>query len=62
LPELFGQSGASASFQLYTDGALKQTLSALNTVRLGTSAGLVNAALNKLPGLTPGSLFTVDGE
>jgi subtilisin family serine protease len=53
--EVAWQSGTSASFQFYTDGALKQTLSALNTsayvldtVRLGASAGLVNAASGTL--------------
>jgi serine protease AprX len=53
--EIAWQSGTSASFQLYIDGALKQTLSALNTsayvvdtVRLGPSAGLVNATSGNL--------------
>jgi hypothetical protein len=53
--EVAWQSGTSASFQFYTDGTLKQTLSALNTsayvldtVRLGASAGLVNAASGAL--------------
>ncbi|NOT84739.1 MAG: S8 family serine peptidase [Methylococcaceae bacterium] len=53
--EIAWQSGTSASFQLYTDAVLKQTLSALNTsaylldtVRLGPSAGLVNAASGSL--------------
>jgi len=53
--EVAWQSGTSASFQFYTDGTLKQALSALNTsayvvdtVRLGTSAGLVNAASGTL--------------
>jgi hypothetical protein len=53
--EVAWQSGTSASFQFYTDGTLKQTLSSLNTsayvldtVRLGTSAGLVNAASGTL--------------
>ncbi|TAK64142.1 S8 family serine peptidase [Methylobacter sp.] len=53
--EIAWQSGMSASFQFYTDGTLKQTLGTLNTsaylldtVRLGTSAGLVNAASGTL--------------
>ncbi|MGZ8174688.1 MULTISPECIES: S8 family serine peptidase [Methylobacter] len=53
--EIAWQSGTSASFQLYTDGVLRQTLSALNTsaysldtVRLGTSTGLVNTASGTL--------------
>ncbi len=53
--EIAWQSGSAASFQLYTDGALKQTLSNLNTsanqletVRLGPSAGLVSSATGSL--------------
>lgn len=53
--EIAWQSGTSASFQLYADGALKQTLSQINTsayrldtVWLGLSAGLVNTASGTL--------------
>ncbi|NJD05333.1 MAG: hypothetical protein FIA97_02405 [Methylococcaceae bacterium] len=49
--EIAWQSAASASFQLYVDGSLKQSLSALNTgsntldaIRMGLVGGLVNSA------------------
>lgn len=49
--EIDWQSAASATFRLYIDGQLRQTLSGLNTnayrldsIRLGPSAGLANVA------------------
>ena len=53
--EIAWQSGTSTSFQFYTDGTLRQTLSNLNTnaylldaVRLGPTAGLVSNASGSL--------------